>query len=94
MVKYCGLYQKENKTCSNTIHIFHGSLPNHKNHNVFTSSTDCRVLCLVSPFLLPVTVVVCVIRTCLSQSDFVEFSAALEECGADLRSLTYLKKWK
>jgi hypothetical protein len=24
----------------------------------------------------------------------VEFSAALEECGADLRSLTYLKKWK
>ena len=31
---------------------------------------------------------------CLSQSDFVEFSTALEECGADLRPLQYLKKWK
>ena len=31
---------------------------------------------------------------CVVQSDFTEFSAALDECGADLMSLTYLKKWK
>ena len=30
----------------------------------------------------------------VTQSDFAEFSKALEDCGADLRPLHYLKKWK